>query len=94
MRWPRASPSRPHARACRDQADDPGELGHSLDEELELQRDAMRELGYSDDYREGVAALHGETHAQFHRPVRPVVIARSVATRQSRPHWIASLRSQ
>ncbi|HYD39090.1 MAG TPA: 2-(1,2-epoxy-1,2-dihydrophenyl)acetyl-CoA isomerase PaaG [Allosphingosinicella sp.] len=31
--------------------------GHSLDEELDLQRDSMRELGYSDDYREGVAAF-------------------------------------
>jgi 2-(1,2-epoxy-1,2-dihydrophenyl)acetyl-CoA isomerase len=31
--------------------------GHTLDEELGLQRDAMRELGYSDDYREGVAAF-------------------------------------
>ena len=31
--------------------------GHSLDEELDLQRDAMRELGYSKDYREGVAAF-------------------------------------
>jgi 2-(1,2-epoxy-1,2-dihydrophenyl)acetyl-CoA isomerase len=31
--------------------------GHSLDEELDLQRDAMRELGYSDDYGEGVAAF-------------------------------------
>ena len=31
--------------------------GHSLDEALDLQRDAMRELGYSDDYREGVAAF-------------------------------------
>jgi 2-(1,2-epoxy-1,2-dihydrophenyl)acetyl-CoA isomerase len=31
--------------------------GHSLDEELDLQRDAMRELGFSDDYREGVAAF-------------------------------------
>ena len=30
---------------------------HSLDEELDLQRDAMRELGFSDDYREGVAAF-------------------------------------
>ena len=29
----------------------------SLDEELDLQRDAMRELGFSDDYREGVAAF-------------------------------------
>lgn len=31
--------------------------GHSLDEELDLQRDAMRELGMSDDYKEGVAAF-------------------------------------
>jgi 2-(1,2-epoxy-1,2-dihydrophenyl)acetyl-CoA isomerase len=31
--------------------------GHSLEEELILQRDAMRELGMSDDYKEGVAAF-------------------------------------
>jgi len=31
--------------------------GHSLDQELDLQRDMMRELGMSDDYREGVAAF-------------------------------------
>jgi len=31
--------------------------GHSLEEELDLQREAMRELGGSDDYREGVAAF-------------------------------------
>jgi 2-(1,2-epoxy-1,2-dihydrophenyl)acetyl-CoA isomerase len=30
---------------------------HSLDAELDLQRDMMRELGMSDDYREGVAAF-------------------------------------
>ena len=30
---------------------------HSLDSELDRQRDAMRELGFSDDYREGVAAF-------------------------------------
>lgn len=30
---------------------------HSLDEELNRQRDAMRRLGYSADYREGVAAF-------------------------------------
>jgi 2-(1,2-epoxy-1,2-dihydrophenyl)acetyl-CoA isomerase len=29
----------------------------SLDEELELQRDEMRRLGFTDDYREGVAAF-------------------------------------
>jgi 2-(1,2-epoxy-1,2-dihydrophenyl)acetyl-CoA isomerase len=31
--------------------------GHKLDEELDLQRDMMRELGMSEDYREGVAAF-------------------------------------
>ena len=30
---------------------------HSLDEELDHQRDAMRRLGYTEDYREGVAAF-------------------------------------
>lgn len=30
---------------------------HSLEEELELQRDAMRRLGFTEDYREGVAAF-------------------------------------
>jgi 2-(1,2-epoxy-1,2-dihydrophenyl)acetyl-CoA isomerase len=31
--------------------------GRSLDEELELQRDTMRDLGMSEDYREGVSAF-------------------------------------
>ena len=31
--------------------------GHSLDGELDLQRDMMRELGMSEDYREGIAAF-------------------------------------
>ena len=39
--------------------------GHSLDEELDLQRDAMRELGYSDDYREGVAAFMEKRTPKF-----------------------------
>ena len=30
---------------------------HSLDEELDLQRDAMHRLGFTEDYREGVAAF-------------------------------------
>lgn len=34
-----------------------GSWTHSLDEELDHQRDAMRELGGSADYREGVAAF-------------------------------------
>jgi 2-(1,2-epoxy-1,2-dihydrophenyl)acetyl-CoA isomerase len=39
--------------------------GHSLDQELDLQRDAMRELGYSDDYREGVAAFMAKRKPNF-----------------------------
>ena len=30
---------------------------HSLDEELELQAGTMRRLGFTEDYREGVAAF-------------------------------------
>jgi 2-(1,2-epoxy-1,2-dihydrophenyl)acetyl-CoA isomerase len=39
--------------------------GHGLDEELDLQRDAMRELGYSADYREGVAAFMEKRTPKF-----------------------------
>ena len=39
--------------------------GHSLDEELDLQRDAMRELGFGEDYREGVAAFMEKRVAKF-----------------------------
>jgi 2-(1,2-epoxy-1,2-dihydrophenyl)acetyl-CoA isomerase len=39
--------------------------GHSLDGELDLQRDAMRELGFSDDYREGVAAFMEKRTPRF-----------------------------
>ncbi len=39
--------------------------GHSLDEELDLQRDSMRELGFGDDYREGVAAFMEKRKPNF-----------------------------
>lgn len=37
----------------------------SLDEELDLQRDEMRRLGFTDDYREGVAAFLEKRPASF-----------------------------
>ena len=39
--------------------------GNSLEIELDHQRDAMRELGYSDDYREGVAAFMEKRKPSF-----------------------------
>jgi 2-(1,2-epoxy-1,2-dihydrophenyl)acetyl-CoA isomerase len=39
--------------------------GHKLDEELDHQRDAMRELGHSEDYREGVAAFMEKRTPRF-----------------------------
>lgn len=39
--------------------------GHSLDEELDLQRDAMRKLGFSEDYKEGVAAFMEKRKPRF-----------------------------
>jgi 2-(1,2-epoxy-1,2-dihydrophenyl)acetyl-CoA isomerase len=38
---------------------------HSLDEQLNLERDFMRELGYSSDFREGVAAFLEKRTPQF-----------------------------
>jgi len=37
----------------------------SLDEELDLQRDEMRRLGFTEDYREGVAAFLAKRPAKF-----------------------------
>src|SRR3546814_12449550 len=39
--------------------------GHTLDEELDLQRDRLRELGMSHDYREGGAASMEERMPKF-----------------------------
>jgi 2-(1,2-epoxy-1,2-dihydrophenyl)acetyl-CoA isomerase len=39
--------------------------GQSLDAALDAQRDAMRELGFSDDYREGVAAFMEKRRPNF-----------------------------
>jgi 2-(1,2-epoxy-1,2-dihydrophenyl)acetyl-CoA isomerase len=38
---------------------------HDLDAELDRQRDAMRELGFGDDYREGVAAFMEKRAPKF-----------------------------
>lgn len=38
---------------------------HGLDEQLDLERDLQRELGRSDDYREGVAAFLAKRKPQF-----------------------------
>jgi 2-(1,2-epoxy-1,2-dihydrophenyl)acetyl-CoA isomerase len=38
---------------------------NTLEAQLDLERDFMRELGYSDDYREGVAAFVGKRAPQF-----------------------------
>jgi len=42
-----------------------GSWSRSLDEELDLQRDTMRELGLSEDYREGVAAFMEKRQPRF-----------------------------
>ena len=39
--------------------------GRTLDEELDLQRDEMRRLGFTEDYREGVAAFLAKRPAKF-----------------------------
>jgi 2-(1,2-epoxy-1,2-dihydrophenyl)acetyl-CoA isomerase len=39
--------------------------GNTLDAQLTLERDLQRELGYSDDYREGVAAFVAKRTPQF-----------------------------
>ena len=57
------------ARPRRNQGDDPRELAHTLDEELDRQRDAMRRLGFTEDYREGVAAFLEKREAEIHWPM-------------------------
>lgn len=42
-----------------------GAWDHSLDAALDLERDALRELGFSEDYREGVAAFAAKRSAKF-----------------------------
>jgi 2-(1,2-epoxy-1,2-dihydrophenyl)acetyl-CoA isomerase len=39
--------------------------GNTLEAQLDLERDFMRELGYSDDYREGVAAFTAKRPPKF-----------------------------
>jgi 2-(1,2-epoxy-1,2-dihydrophenyl)acetyl-CoA isomerase len=39
--------------------------GHTLEQQLDLERDLQRELGYSADYREGVAAFMAKRPPKF-----------------------------
>jgi 2-(1,2-epoxy-1,2-dihydrophenyl)acetyl-CoA isomerase len=39
--------------------------GNSLDSQLDLERDLQREAGFSEDYREGVAAFMQKRKPQF-----------------------------
>lgn len=41
-------------------------LQSTLDQQLEIERDAMRELGFSQDYREGVEAFLNKRTPEFH----------------------------
>ena len=73
-RWtrsPRASPPGRRAASPRIKQMIRESWGQSLDAELDRQRDAMRELGFSDDYREGVAAFMEKRKAELHREVIP-----------------------
>ena len=38
---------------------------HTLEQELARQRDAMRQLGFTDDYREGAAAFLEKRQPRF-----------------------------
>ena len=71
--------------------------GQSLDAELDRQRDAMRELGFSDDYREGVAAFmekrkpsspagdqSATSAANFARSILPPEITQTIGPRRPR----------
>lgn len=40
--------------------------GHTLDQQLDLERDLQRELGWTEDYREGTAAFREKRPARFH----------------------------
>ena len=42
---------------------------HTLEQELARQRDAMRQLGFTDDYREGVHAFLEKPATEVHRPM-------------------------
>ncbi len=57
MRSPTSSPSLPPLGLAAIKEMIRSSWQYSLDEELDRQRDAMRRLGFTEDYREGVAAF-------------------------------------
>jgi hypothetical protein len=68
-----AARRRAHARARGDQGRDSLELAAFAREQLDLERDAQRELGRSAGLRRRRGRLHGEARGEFHRALnRPI----------------------
>ncbi len=64
----RSAPTRGSCASKRGAATPP--LATTLEAQLDLERDLQRELGHSDDYREGVAAFIDKRAAALHRTAR------------------------
>ena len=61
----RSSRRRRRAASRRSSARSTPSDDNTLEAQLDLERDLQRELGYSDDYREGVAAFLGKRPPHF-----------------------------
>jgi 2-(1,2-epoxy-1,2-dihydrophenyl)acetyl-CoA isomerase len=63
---------------------------NTLDQQLNLERDFQRELGYSQDYAEGVSAFTAKTHAELCGPLAPPALdathINTTETCDARPH--------